>query len=457
MKMPTFEMLKDSPDVIRKLFQFYTSRKSTEQLAQIMDLLRRDQELRYQILDRYLSCDQDLIRTVKRYVDKLLPTMSEKDSENGELISRLLDFYIGLDDKEHVDQLTRMLMKSDDKTEELVRLLDNICDVDWNSVEKILKNGCKYDPTVNDNLLKTACLHSSRPDIVRLILSDKRVDPSANNNHIFRMVCCDLDEELEIAKILLADPRVDPSDMYNEPIKDACASGHTEIVKLLLADKRVDPTVSNSLPLTLAVESCHTEIVKLLLDDKRCDPETVFELACAKGCDEIVELLLEDGQFDPSGNEEVCSVAISSDDPEVVRVLLDDERVVAFPQCNPISNIQDIIRLYAKSTDEESEAVYTDILLLFLDHKDFQRNWLIDVIIFGYNEHPDTIEEIIRYAPERFNYLLEYYDESAIDKAIQIILESDVPSLEARADYYCKTRDWKKLWGIVDKLVNEES
>ncbi len=40
----------------------------------------------------------------------------------------------------------------------------------------------------------------------------------------------------------MSDSRVDPSDNNNQAIKYACRYGHYEIVKLLLKDSRVDPT-----------------------------------------------------------------------------------------------------------------------------------------------------------------------------------------------------------------------
>ena len=60
--------------------------------------------------------------------------------------------------------------------------------------------------------------------------------------------------DIELVKLLLSDPRVDPSADNNFAIKKAAENGHYKIVKLLLNDPRVDPSVEvfNSLLNALA-------------------------------------------------------------------------------------------------------------------------------------------------------------------------------------------------------------
>ena len=86
-------------------------------------------------------------------------------------------------------------------------------------------------------LLGRAC-RMRHVDIIWILLTDPRVDPSVENNEAIH----EASEygHTEVVKLLLADPRVDPSDMYNRAIREASTNGHTEVVKLLLADPRVD-------------------------------------------------------------------------------------------------------------------------------------------------------------------------------------------------------------------------
>jgi hypothetical protein len=72
---------------------------------------------------------------------------------------------------------------------------------------------------------------------VKLLLSDKRVDPSADDNYTIRYAS----EKgyYKIVELLLSDERVDPSAEYNYAVKWASRIGNFDIVKLLLSDKRL--------------------------------------------------------------------------------------------------------------------------------------------------------------------------------------------------------------------------
>jgi hypothetical protein len=74
-------------------------------------------------------------------------------------------------------------------------------------------------------------------------------------------------QKVSFLKLLLANDRIDPSAQYQEAIRLASASGHTEVVKLLMCDKRVDP----SLAVILASTKGHADVMKLLLADQRAD------------------------------------------------------------------------------------------------------------------------------------------------------------------------------------------
>jgi len=65
-------------------------------------------------------------------------------------------------------------------------------------------------------------------------------------------------------KILLSDKRIDPTADDNTAIRWASAKGHVEVVKILLSDKRVDPTAGNNLAIRWASAKGHVEVVKIL-------------------------------------------------------------------------------------------------------------------------------------------------------------------------------------------------
>ena len=58
--------------------------------------------------------------------------------------------------------------------------------------------------------------------------------------HYFALIQASLNGRDEIVKVLLADGRVDPSAWNNDAIRWALSQGHFDVVKILLSDHRVD-------------------------------------------------------------------------------------------------------------------------------------------------------------------------------------------------------------------------
>jgi ankyrin repeat protein len=98
-------------------------------------------------------------------------------------------------------------------------------------------------------------------DAVTFLLSDPRVDPSAENNRAVRLAA--VKGHVEIVRLLISDARVDPSAENNLALRRAISKGHVEIVKVLISDPRVNSSENNVL--IEAVENGNLEIVKLLL------------------------------------------------------------------------------------------------------------------------------------------------------------------------------------------------
>ena len=81
-------------------------------------------------------------------------------------------------------------------------------------------------------------------EVVKMLLKDPRIDPSAYNKEAIRVAL--RNERLEVVKLLLQDPRVDPSAKDNEAIRYASDNGQLEVVKLLLQDQRVDHSATDN-------------------------------------------------------------------------------------------------------------------------------------------------------------------------------------------------------------------
>jgi ankyrin repeat protein len=68
----------------------------------------------------------------------------------------------------------------------------------------------------NDTAIQIASFYG-RTDVVRLLLNDNRVDPSAGNNNAIFFASCR--GHIEVVQLLLSDNRVDPSGNVNYAIK----------------------------------------------------------------------------------------------------------------------------------------------------------------------------------------------------------------------------------------------
>src|SRR5690349_2933275 len=91
-----------------------------------------------------------------------------------------------------------------------------------------------HNETIYISYLTYIIIHASYSgnlEIIKLLLNEKRVDPSADNNDAIRIAC--MNGYLDIVKLLLDDERVDPSANNNFAIIYACKNGHFDIVKLL--------------------------------------------------------------------------------------------------------------------------------------------------------------------------------------------------------------------------------
>ena len=146
-------------------------------------------------------------------------------------------------------------------------------------------------------------------------MSDKRVDPSAENSAA--LVSAVKKNHVEIIKLLLSDRRVDLMINSNATLNWASRNGHVDIVQLLMNDSRMNPsavstagkeylsttTIQHSLSspfkniaLCGAIRNGHMNIVKLLMSVERVDPSAsnnyVIRMASIEGDCDMVKLLL---------------------------------------------------------------------------------------------------------------------------------------------------------------------
>ncbi|PRP86042.1 LMBR1-like region-containing protein [Planoprotostelium fungivorum] len=153
---------------------------------------------------------------------------------------------------------------------ESLRFLSTRNELDPSSEDnELLINVVQRDSTEMQETTKPSEVQpEGHSDILQLLLSDSRVDPSARENQAIE--CAVYEGCNEILQLLLSDPRlllsasrVNPSLADNNTIRKAAEVGLSDIVQLLLNNPRAT---------RYAAFGGHTEIVQLLLSDSRVDP-----------------------------------------------------------------------------------------------------------------------------------------------------------------------------------------
>jgi len=115
----------------------------------------------------------------------------------------------------------------------------------------------KFEHHIKKNDLKEVTIRLNHPDVNVARSDNHALGLAAQYGHI------------DILKLLLKDKRVDPSGDNNWAIRFASENGKYESVKLLLKDKRVDPSACSNDAISYALKRKHLVIVDLLWSDKR--------------------------------------------------------------------------------------------------------------------------------------------------------------------------------------------
>lgn len=134
------------------------------------------------------------------------------------------------------------------------------------------------------------------------------------------------DTDLELVKLFLRDPRLDLECGLNF-LLPPCEEGSADLVQLLLSDARIDPSLEDSVCLLTACKYGHTEVVKILLEDGRARPSALrsdsFLLACEGGHLEIVKLLANCPEVDVTVHDsKAFYTAVGGEDPALLEFLL---------------------------------------------------------------------------------------------------------------------------------------
>ena len=172
-------------------------------------------------------------------------------------------------------------------------------------------------------------------------------------NHIYQLAA--LSNNREIIKLLLRDKSISIPPSIS-PLVIACYFGYSGIVRMLISDRRVDPTYNDNWPLTIATMKDNFKIVKILIDDGRIftkniknyilqkiadsqNLEILFSLlisknkcqkmliySCKHGYMEIVKLLLNDPRTNPAGrNNRALRIATKYQWTNIIKLFTNDQ------------------------------------------------------------------------------------------------------------------------------------
>jgi len=247
-----------------------------ELLAIILTFLSDNDKYNFSICNHYFN---DIFREYVKPTKEQIVKSFENSKPDNTLISLINNKYVSckmLDDLDVLRYIVKEnkleLLKTALKKGALPNIDNNFaikCASDKGHYEivKVLLNDARVDPSANNNYAIGFAAGNGHYEIVKLLMSDKRVDPSANNNYAISFAAGN--DHYVIVKLLMSDKRVDPSADNNYAIRWASYNGHYEIVKLLMSDKRVDPSDDDNCAIRYAAFHKHHKVVDLLMTDER--------------------------------------------------------------------------------------------------------------------------------------------------------------------------------------------
>jgi len=217
------------------------------------------------------------------------------------------------------------------------------------------------DPRINLKNIATEynlMFISKRYDLIKILISDSRIDLTADNDLIFRLVS--RYGSFDLIKMLIDDVNIDPTSNSGEAIVSACKYGHTEIVKLLMSinetpryprHKRIDLSEAAFIG---AIVNNNLNIIKLLINpinnhipiDPSFGNNKAIRLASKLGHHSLVRYFISLGSeygIDPTVcNNESLRMAVTRNHKQTVRELL------KYPKVDPYINSGMLLRLAVK-------------------------------------------------------------------------------------------------------------
>ena len=254
-------------------------------------------------------------------------------------------------------------------------------------VSLLLSDG-RSDPTALNSGALWEAASRGHTAIVKLLLEDGRADPTALGSKA--LWCAAHYGRYDVVRLLLADGRADPTAEDSAALQGAAFRGYDKIIKLLLADGRADPTVRESLVLRQAVRHNPADngsdfllaswrsvvrrgnipLLKLLLMDGRADPAAqnseALRKAARNGHMDIVKLLMEDGRSDPTAQN--SKILESTGSLKIINFLLESSHDLHSQEYNGENKrVAKIISVFRKMKLDKAKALCAQLRLHMCD------------------------------------------------------------------------------------------
>lgn len=225
--------------------------------------------------------------------DELLRLSIFKLGENSDLTKIALDRganpnTIGDLSKVKNPQIIKMILEHPDTKLSMNSLVFQATKLNLeNEIIKLIKDK-KLDPTSKNSILFVWAVGMCDPKLVDFLLNVVKIDPTVDKESVTEALAVSIargkmyedkgmSDPNKVPRLLLKDKRIDPSLDSNRAIRIAAQFGNEEMFDLLMSDKRVDPSAEgviderpeSNYALKQAFVNKHYTIVNKLLADKR--------------------------------------------------------------------------------------------------------------------------------------------------------------------------------------------
>lgn len=114
-------------------------------------------------------------------------------------------------------------------------------------------------------------------------------------NESFLFACDSNTTSAHMVRLFLSNPRIDPNSVQagDTCLVLATRENRLDIVRVLLDDARVDPTIDDYMAVEVASLRGHKAILRALVQDKRMDPVTCANIARLGGHLQMAEALMK--------------------------------------------------------------------------------------------------------------------------------------------------------------------